>query len=107
MAKLALTIWMKQHLKPNMIINIPENGLRPDARQSYEARRFFKLYSKITGQTVQTSDSIAGEHCSTGENGQIWVDGLIEIPGKQKVAVEYYGCPFHGDFILKKIGEKY
>ena len=98
MAKLAITIWRQHFLRPNLLINIPENGLRPEARQSYEARRFFKLYSKITGQSIQTCDSIAGEHCSIGANGegQLWLDGLIQLPNGQKIALEYYGCTFHG-----------
>jgi hypothetical protein len=101
MAKLALTIWRQHFLKPNLISNLPESGLRPFHLQSIEARRFLRVYALITGKTVQTADWSDGEHCSWGdeEGDAVYrLDGFVHdtTPGEQPLAIEYYGCRFHG-----------
>lgn len=73
-------------------MNLPEIGMRPNQIQSIEARRFFCLYSELSGQKVQTSESIEGEHRA----GSYRIDGFVHRPGKKSLAIEYYGCAFHG-----------
>lgn len=98
-AGLAVTIWRAQFLRPNMMINLPESGLRPSHVQSNEARRFFYILSKITGKKIQTADSTKGEYSPDGMTFR--VDGLIESnDGGPPIIIEYNGCRYHGKFLL-------
>lgn len=100
-AGLAINLWRWRFLKPNILVNLPENGLRPFCVQSNEARRFFIIYTKLTGQVVQTGDWAKGEYISKGENesglaGKYRVDGLIHSEDGTQTILEYYGCRYHG-----------
>lgn len=99
-AKLAFNVWRSHFLRPNLIMNLPENGLRPNHTQSIEARKFFRIYSKLSGLTIQTCDSAEGEFTS----GPYRIDGFVKRPGEKDLIIEYYGCAFHGIFwIFSKI----
>lgn len=96
-AKLALEIWRSAFLRPNQLINFPENGLNNRQKQSSEALRFFKLYSEITGHELRTAEWTIGEHC-IGENTGYRVDALVMKENGKMEALEYLGCRFHGMF---------
>jgi len=101
-AGLAVNLWRWRFLKPNTLVNLPETGLRPMQLQSNEARKFFVLFTKLTGQKVRTIDCVKGEFVSAGDGsklaGKYRVDGLIESesPTDPQTILEYYGCRYHG-----------
>lgn len=106
-AKLAMVFWRQHYLQPNLLVNLPENGLRPRKQQSNEAQRFFALYSKLTGKTLQTFDSPTGEHISRGDGAfgsgesesTYYADCLLQCgdPTAPHTIIEYNGCAFHGN----------
>lgn len=105
-AKLAFTIWRQHYLKPNLIVNFPEEGLRGPCVQSNEARRFFCLFTKLTGKQLQTIDSVDGEHVSRKNDFDLGftkekaysVDALLlgSDPAMPPTIIEYNGCASHG-----------
>ena len=96
-AKLALEIWRYAHLKPNQLINYPEDGMNPKRQQSNEALRFFKLYTKLTGKTLRTAEWSIGEH-RVGEDTGYRIDGFV-LNGVKMEALEFLGCRYHGEFL--------
>lgn len=101
-AKLALEIWRSKFLQPNKLVNFPEEGLNRRQQQSRDALRFFKLYSKLTGKRLRTAEWSVGEHLASEDSG-FRVDALVlnETKHGKKIALEYYGCRFHGNFFLE------
>lgn len=95
-AKLAFNVWRSHFLRANLIMNLPENGLRPNHTQSIEALKFFRIYSQLSGLSIQTAESAEGEYIY----GQYRIDGFVKRPGERDLIVEYYGCWFHGIFYL-------
>lgn len=90
-AKLALTIYRRNFLQPNVIINAPEGGYRRQQTQSIVALEFLKCYELIKNEKIQTTEWKCGE-ASFNDSG-IRVDGFIK---KKNLILEFYGCYFHG-----------
>jgi hypothetical protein len=97
-AKLSLEIWLEKYLQPNMLINFPEEGLNRRQQQSSDALRFFKLYSRLTGKKLRTAEWSIGEK-KAGDDVGYRLDAFT-IAGGRKIAIEYYGCRFHGLFFF-------
>ena len=92
-----MEIWRAKYLKPNMLVNFPEEGLNRRQRQSVEALRFFKLYTEITGKRLRTAEWTIGEKKVLNGTG-FRVDALVL--DKKKEAIEFLGCRFHGELTL-------
>lgn len=99
-AKLALELWRECHLQPNMLLNFPEEGLNVRQRQSCDALRFFKLFSILTRQSLRTAEWSIGEKRVVSGPHNYRVDAFHVDERGRKVALEYYGCRFHGIFII-------
>jgi hypothetical protein len=101
-AKLALHIFRKEFLQPNMIVNAPEEGYNAAQKQSVIALKYMRLLEEEKGWRIRTREWAVGE-ASVGDTG-LRLDGLVERVrrrGKWKrplhpIAVEFMGCYWHG-----------
>lgn len=96
LAKLALVIYRRHFLPPNLMVNAPEGGFRREERQSAIALRYMRLFEEKYNVQVQTRNWSVGEaRVNDGTNRRL--DGFVDRgPRKKPLAIEFLGCFYHG-----------
>ena len=96
LAKLALHIYRRHYLPPNLMINAPEGGFRRHELQSAIALKYMRLFEQQHNVQVQTRNWSMGE-ARFGDGTGRRLDGFVDRgPKKKPLAIEFLGCYFHG-----------
>ena len=97
-AKLSLSIYQAEFLRPDTIVNLPEGGMNKRGRQSYAALRYMRLLQVQRGWHIRTAEWSIGE--ASVEDTGFRLDGNVtnaRAPDGREIAVEFYGCRYHGN----------
>lgn len=110
LAKLTMDVFRAEFLRPNMLVNLPEQGINSRGQQSYVALRFFRLFERLfPGLQVRTAEWTIGEEFAASGDANVGyrIDGVVKFPTRipiahsiRRLALEFNGCYYHGKQIF-------